>query len=285
VPQIELVPVQLHQPTEPYNHQTDNIPLQGLIDRILLVNSQVDVDANVLRSAVGSVGSLAARLAASLNDDGSLKTAAVDAAEHNIAHHIDGSITISGVPISYVRMLASERAKLSLIDDQATDLTLLVDVQGTIPSNISDISAVTVDEVSFVGGQVHLKASDAITWRIDDTGALIADTTFPAAARHRHYYDVTPTHQNTISPDYKNYKVVYAYKEGSIRVYVNGIRLTKDVETYVPTSFGSSGPTWLGYKYTEDTASGGVVSSGKFSLSAAITAVDDIRVDFDALYS
>jgi hypothetical protein len=285
MPQIELVPVPLYQPNQPYNNDQDNIPIQGLIDRILLVNSQVDIDADVLRTAVGSVGSLAARLAASLNDDGSLKTAAVDAAEHSIAHHIDGSVVISGVPYSYVRMTAEERAKLALVDNQATDLTLKVEIEGTTPSNVSNLSVIDIDEVVFQGGQVVLRGSDAITWRLDDDGALLADTTFPAAARHRHYYDVTPTHQNTLSPDYTNYKVLYAYKEGTMRVYVNGVRLSSSAEVMVPTIFGSEGPTWVPLMFTEDTASSGVVSSGKFSLSDSITSSEDIRVDYDALYS
>lgn len=285
MPQIELVPVELYQPNQPYNHDQDNIPIQGLIDRILLVNSQVDIDADVLRTAVGSVGSLAARLAASLNDDGSLKTAAVDAAEHNIAHHIDGSITISGVPYSYVRMTAEERAKLSLVSDDATDFTLKVEIEGTTPSNISNLSTIDIDEVVFQGGQVVLRGSDAIKWRLDDDGALLADTTFPAAARHRHYYDVTPTHQNTLSPDYQSYKVIYAYKEGTMRVFVNGVRLSQSSEVMVPTTFGDEGPTWVPLKFTEDTATGGVVTSGKFVLSDNITSSEDIRVDYDALYS
>jgi hypothetical protein len=238
-----------------------------------------------LRQSIGTVGSLAARLAASLNDDGSLKTTAVDNAEHNIAHHVDGSVVISGITYDYVRMTAEERAKLELIDDQANDLTLRVEIEGNTPSNVSNISVIDIDEVLFQGGEVTLRASDAITWRIDDDGALIADTTFPTAARHRHYYDVSPTHQNTLSPDYQNYKVTYAYKEGSMRVYINGARLSQTVEIMVPTVYSEDGPTWVPLMFSEDTASGGVVSSGKFSLSDNITASEDIRVDYDALYS
>jgi hypothetical protein len=285
MPQIELVPVPLYTGNQPYNHDQDNIPIQALIDRILLVNSQVDIDADVLRRSLGTVGSLAARLAASLNDDGSLKTAAVDAAEHNIAHHVDGSVIISGTPFSYVRMTAEERAKLAQVDDNATDLMLRVEVDGNTPSNVSNLSVVDIDEVVYQGGTVTLRGSDAIKWRIDNDGALLADTTFPAAARHRHYYDVTPTHQNTLSPDYKSYKVLYPYKEGSMRVYVNGTRLSQSTEIMVPTVYGAEGPTWIPLKFTEDTAVSGVVTTGKFVLSASITASEDIRVDYDALYS
>lgn len=256
-----------------------------MIDRILLVNSQVDIDADVLRRSLGTVGSLAARLAASLNDDGSLKTAAVDAADHNIADHTDGSVIVGGVPISYVRMLADERTKLEGIADGANDLTVLIDVSGSIPSNISAISTVTSEEISFTSGQIHLKGSDSITWRIDTDGGLFADTTFPTAARHRHYYDITPSFLDPISPNYKDYKVVYAYKEGSMRVYINGVRLSQTTEVLVPTSFGMSGPSWVPLSYTEDVAVNGSVPTGIFSLSDNITASDDIRVDFDALYN
>lgn len=285
MPEIENIPVPLYQPNQPYNHQIDNIPIQALIDRILAVNSQVDIDADVLRSAVGSVGSLAARLAASLNDDGSLTTASVNATEHNIAHHTDGSVVISGVTYSYVRMTAEERSKLSLIDDDANYLAIKVEVGSSIPSNVSNISVVNISEVLYTTGTVTFRGSDAITWRVDDDGAVLAETTFPAAARHRHYYDVTPTHQNVLSPDYKKYKVLYAYKAETMRVYINGVRLSQSVDTLVPTSFSASGPEWNPYSFTEDTASGGVVSSGKFTLSDNITSSDDIRVDFDALYS
>jgi hypothetical protein len=285
LPSIELVDVPLYQANQPYNHVEDNIPIQGLIDRILLVNNQVDIDATTLRDAIGSVGSLAARLAASLNDDGSLKANAVDNTAHNIAEHSDGVIVISDISYSYVRMTAEERSKLALVSDDATNLTLKVEITGGTPSNISNLSVVDIDEVVFQGGQIALRGSDAITWRLDVDGALIADTTFPAAARHRHYYDVTPTHQNALSPDYQSYKVAYPYKEASMRVFVNGVRLSTSVEVMVPTIFGASGPTWVPLKFTEDTATSGSVIGGKFSLSDSITSSEDIRVDFDALYT
>ena len=285
MPNIEIVPVPLYQSNQPYNFQNDNIPIQGLIDRILLVNSQVYIDANVLRDAVGSVGSLAARLAASLNDDGSLKTSSVNNAEHNIAHHVDGSIVVSGVTYDYVRMTATERSKLELIEDTANYLTLKFEVGSSIPSNISNISVVNISEVVYTSGEVLFKESDAIKWRVDEAGAILADTTFPSAARHRHYYDIIPTHQNVLSPDYKSYKVVYAYKAETMRVYINGVRISQNMETLVPTSFSSSGPRWTPYSFTEDTASSGIVSSGKFTLSSSITSSDDIIVDFDASYS
>jgi hypothetical protein len=296
MPQIELVEVRLFEPTDPYNHQVDNIPLQGLIDRILLVNSQVDYDAMVLQVAQGTAGNLANRLAQALNDDGSLKSSAIDAAQHNIAEHTDGSVTVNGIPISYVRMLNEERAKLSGIASGANRLDLHVYLNTVAPSTLppSQISVISISEVEYLEGEIKLKPSDSVYWEVDTAGALTAHTTFPATVRHIHYYDFVPVHQNLITPDYKNYAVTSTntpYREGSLRVYLNGIRLTKASNitagraprgNYVPTDFSGS-PTWLTYTYSEDTPYGGVVASGKFSLSSAITSSDVITVDFDIL--
>ena len=296
MPQIELVPVRLFQPTDPYNHQVDNVPLQALIDRILLVNSQVDIDSVVLQDAQGTAGTLSNRLRQSLNDDGSIKTSAIDAAQHNIAEHMDGSVVVNGVPISYVRMLQDERAKLAGIASGANKLDFHVYLNTAAPSSLppSQISVIGVSEVEYLEGEVRLKPSDSVYWEVDITGALSAHTTFPSTVRHIHYYDLVPVPQNLLSPDYKNYAVTSTntpYKEGSLRVYINGIRLTKASNitpgkaprgNYVPTGF-SGDPTWLTYTYSEDTATGGIVTSGNFSLSSAITASDVITVDFDIL--
>ncbi len=297
MPQIELIPVPLYQPTQPYNSQIDNVPIQALIDRILLVNAQVDVDARILTDSIGTQGTLANRLAQSINDDGSLKTAAIDAAEHNIAHHTDGSIIVNDVEISYVRMLLDERAKLDLIASGATSLSILVDVGNNIPSGLpSQISVIGISEVEYDNEVLHFKASDSIYWTIEQDGSIKANTTFPATVRHLHNYDIVPVHQNLLSPDYKNYVVTSTgtpYRSGSLRVYINGIRLTQSDNVtpgkaphgnYVPTNIGSGTPTWMTYTYSEDTAYSGVVSSGKFSLSNPITASDVITVDFDMLY-
>lgn len=288
MPNIELVPVRMYQPNEPYNSEIDNRPLSDLIDRILLVNSQVDIDADTLRDSIGSVGTLANRLAKSLNDDGSLKTAAIDATNHSIANHIDGQITISNVTYSYVRMTSDERDKLSFIADNATNLTVMFDLD-SIPSQIpSNISVVSVADVVFDNDLLHFKKSDSITWRIDTSGAILADTNFPASVRHNHFYDMTPTHQNIVTPDYTNYLVTSIgtpYKEQTLRVTINGISLSETDSVYVPYNFTITGPSWKLITYTEDTATDGIVSSGKFSLSTPITADDIIRVNFDTQYT
>jgi hypothetical protein len=286
MPRIELINVPLYQPNDPYNHQVDNLPIKAILDRLDLVNSQVDVNSEILRESVGTVGSLAARLAASLNDDGSLKANAINEADHNIARHSDGSIIVDGNEISYVRMLQEERNKLDLIESEANNLTFLFELDGSVPSGLSGISNIStnyIDEVSFTNGQIKLKNSDAISWRLEVDGGITANISFPPEVKHKHYYDVTPIQQNIVSPDYKNYKVIYGYKEGSLRVFINGVRISRFNEVYVPTSFGPSGPDWIPYSYTEDTSVNGIVTSGRFSLSESITASDEIRVDFDIL--
>lgn len=297
MPAIDLIPVPLYQPTQPYNSQIDNIPIQGLIDRILLINSAIDIDTNILSDAQGTQGSLANRLAQSINDDGTLKHAAIDAALHNIAQHTDGSVLVNGIPVSYVRMLMDERAKLAQIASGATSLEILVTLNSSVPSNLpSQISVIGISEIEFDNEIFHLKGSDSIYWSVDSDGSIKANTTFPSTVRHLHNYDIIPVHQNLITPDYKNYVVTSTgtpYRSGSLRVFINGFRLTQSGNipgkvshgVYVATNISSGTPTWLTYTYTEGTDVNGVVVSGKFSLSNAITANDVISVDFDMLYT
>lgn len=296
MPQIELIPVRLYQPTDPYNHQVDNIPIQGLIDQILQVNAQVDVDSVILQLAQGTQGTLANRLAQSINDDGSLKTSAIDATEHSIAHHTDGVVVVNDVPISYVRMLQEERSKLAEISSDANHLEILVVLNTEAPSGLpSQISVISVSQIEFLEGLFKLKPSDSIYWDVDTEGAITAHTDFPSTVRHIHNYDIVPVHQNVLAPDYKNYKVATSttsYKSGSLRVYINGICLTRLENitankaprgNYVPTNFAAGSPTWLTYTFSEDAAIDGVVTNGKFSLSSAIGVNDVITIDFDIL--
>ncbi len=298
MPQLELIPVPLYQPTDPYNHQVDNVPIKALIDRILLVNSQVDINATVLTGAIGTQGTLSNRLAQSINPDGTLKTSAIDAAQHNIAQHSDGSILVNNIPVSYVRMLLDERSKLTGIASGSNYLAVRVSLLQGVPSVsalTSQISVVNVSEVLFNTGEFRLKSSDSIFWTLDPSGAIAAQTTFPASVRHLHFYDQIPVPLNPLAPDYQNYVVTSLatpYRQGSLRVFINGVRLTATINVtpgkapravLVPENVPTG--TWLSYSYAEDVSVGGVVSSGKFSLSSPITASDIISVDFDVLYS
>lgn len=259
MPNIESIPVPSYQPLDPYHHIYDNLPITGLIERVAVVNNQVDLNTADLASAIGSQGTLANRLAQSLNDDGTIKTVAIDNALHSIAEHLDGD--------GYVRMLLTERSKLSFIAPNATSLS--IDVETISGSLVFD------NDVLEIG------ASDSITWRFSG-GKLLAETDFPAAVRHTHYYGAVP-----VTADYENFttaSVVIPYREGSLRVYVNGVRLNAEHEVFVPQGLPGT-LTWTEIMYSEGAATSGVVTGGDFSLSEAISASDSIVVDFDVLYS
>ncbi len=263
MPNLDLIPVPRYEPTTPYHHIADNAPIDALITRIDLLNSAVDINSNILRESIGSQGTLSNRLAQSMEDDGSIKSIAIDNALHKISEHLDGD--------GYVRMTLAERAKLSLIADEATNFGL----------TFYTISGI----LSFDEGRLPIKPSDTIHWRYQD-GAIYADNAFPSSVRHIHHYSIAPVSVNLITPDYINYKttsIATPYKTGSLRVYLNGIRLSEDELIDVPIWNGTSyEPT--PYSYTEGTDVSGTVASGLFSLSAAISSSIVIFVDFDVLY-
>jgi hypothetical protein len=236
----------------------DNLPINGLIERVFLVNNQVDLNTTTLLESIGTQGTLANRLAQSINDDGTLKTTAIDNALHSIEEHLDTN--------DFVRMRLDERQKLSFIAANATSLGI----------NVTTISGA----VSFLNTTLELEGSDSITWRYSG-GKLSADTNFPSSVRHVHHYNIVP-----VTSNYKNYtttSISTAYKEGSLRVYVNGVRLDQTNSVYVP--FGApSTITWTALKFSEGTATSGVVTGGDFSLSTTISSASKVVIDFDVLY-
>lgn len=219
-----------------------------------LINSAVDINADILRSSVGTQGTLDNRLNQSLGADGSLKKQAIDDATHDIGAHADG--LFGGV--NYVRMLLAERQKLSLIADDATNLVL----EFQTPSNIT----------TFGDGPVEFLPSDGVTWSTTPPNKVKANLTFPIIAAHKHYYGVVPQYDGL--PDFKSYKTGYpTYITETLRVTINGTRIFDDNDVYVPGALVSS--PWTLNKFTGDE------TTGQFVLDAAITAQDIIRVDFD----
>ena len=259
MPEINLIPEVLYNPENPYHFHFDNLPLKNILQRIDLVNAQVDINANILRGASGSAGTLSVRLSKSLEDNGDLKSTAVNSSLHNIAYHEDGTKD----SISYVRMTKDERDKLSTVDSDANDISIKVESIST--------------SVLFNNGTVHFKDSDSIQFTIEAPSVVKATTNFPSTAAHQHYYDLEPAHATPSSPDYQNYKTTSlgtAFVSNTLRVYVNGIRLSSDESVRVPDI--STASTWtLTYINSETPA------SGLFSLNRALTASDVIRIDFD----
>lgn len=273
MPQLEKLPVPKYNPLHPYHWEYDNLPLKLLEDRDEIINGEVENHAKILRDAVGTAGTLATRLNKSLNTDGTLKTSAVDQSLHNIAEHSDGSKTVTQSlldyyvntlgyatvvnPVPFVRMLQAERDKLRRIADEATNLTVEVET----PSNI----------VLFEEGPIRLMPSDGIQWSIVSPNKIKANLTISTAFAHRHHYDLEP-----ITTDFKNFKVTSVqtpYIEGSLRVYINGVKLNATESIYVPGNLVTD--AWTLNKYTPSH------TTGTFVLDTAITADDIIRIDFD----
>jgi len=258
MPRIELIPEVYYQPNDPIHWEYDNLPLKNIIRRQNLINLSLDDVLEQMRDAIGTQGSVANRLNQSIAEDGSLKTAAIDDALHSIEEHTDGT--------TYVRMTKAQSDKLDLVEDEATDVILQVNSDGS--------SMVTFDT-----GTVIFDVSDSVTPSVVSPNKVKFELAFPAAAAHQHYYGLNPVHANLVTPDYTNYKVnsgATAYVEDSLRVHVNGVRIFETDDVYVPGELVDD--PWTLLHFTPNH------SAGTFALSSAITSADVIKIDFDISY-
>lgn len=279
MPDLNQLIVPQYSADQPYHWEYDNLPLKVLADRDDLINSEVNIHGNILRESSGSQGTLANRLNQSINEDGSLNADAIDEALHNIAEHTDGSKTVTNDelddyialgfpslinPVDFVRMLEAERAKLALIADEATNITISCET-------ISNI-------VLFEDGPIELVQSDSIQWEVESPNKIKAILAVSTDFAHRHYYDITPVMEptdDTIPVLYKLYKVTSVstpYIEDSLRVYINGIRINPTYDVYYPSNPISS---WQLNKFVADH------ENGLFTLENPITEDDIIQIDFD----
>ena len=262
MPQINLIPEVLYEPNQPYHYLYDNIPLKNILARISLVNIQTDRNADMLLGTAGTTGSLANRLDASLDEDGSLKTDSVDDALHGIGHHTDGE---GPDGVEYVRMTAEERSKLSLLESGSNLITLQVDDEGTILS-----------------GNIELRSSTTIFFDLEAPNVVRAHSAFPPDVAHRHVYSLVPADQTPApgTPDRKSFlttALATPYVEGSLRVYINGTRIGDG--TYVPIFSGSSTPSsWMLFSVSSEDH-----EMGSFELNSAVPLGNDIWIDFDIL--
>lgn len=277
MPDLNALPVPQYEGNQPYHWEYDNLPLKTLADRDDLINGELSIVSRIVADSSGSQGTLSQRLAQSLNDDGSLIALAIDETLHSIAEHTDDSKTVSGDelddyialgfpdltnPVAFVRMLQVERDKLNSIANEATNLTISVET----PSNI----------VLFEEGNVNFANSESIVWEISSNNVVKAELAISTEFAHRHYYDIEPI---TIEDDdevlYKLYKVTSTftpYIEDSLRVYVNGVRLSSSSDVYYPSNPVS---VWTANKFTPNN------EEGTFILDNEITEDDIIRIDFD----
>ncbi len=243
MPEISTTPVDLFTSNDPYHYHVDNRPLEGLEDRVYIVNAQVDVHDEVLTSAMGTTGTLANRINTSLNSDGTIKTSAIDNALHNIASHVDAD--------GFVRMTDAERAKLNLIEAGATNLNIAVETLST-PLLWPE-----------VGNTISMRNSDTISWRYISTG-VYADSVLGSTNQVIHRYDQDPIFDST-GVNLINYTVPEEFKSGTLRVFVNGKRITDSVDLLID-----------GYYYEEVDS-----SLGTFQLKNTIIEPNVIRIDYD----
>lgn len=260
MPKIDLIQVPLYGPNDPYHFQYDNAPLEAILQRQELINLALDNVIEQMTDAIGTQGTVANRLNQSINSDGSLKASAINAAQHSIADHVDDA--------TYVRMLKTESDKLALVADNATSLYLQVqtDPQG-------DLTVLN-------SGPAIIAPSSTITWSVQSPNKIVANMAFPVSAAHSHYYDQIPVAANQTNPDYINYKVnstSSAYIAGSLRVYINGVRLTARTSLYVPGALVND--PWTLMTFTPNP------TAGTFALSTAISSDDVIIIDYDLSFT
>jgi hypothetical protein len=253
MPNIDLITPVKYDSLWPYHSQYDNLPLEYILARQSLINTVVDQNTAILEESEGTMGTLANRLAQSIEDNGDLKTSAIDQALHDIEEHTDS--------VNYVRMEAAERAKLILISDEATALQIQFE---------------TISEtVLFDDELVTITDSPTVTWNVESPSTITANFAFPTSAAHEHNYGVVPYPEGG---DYINYATNVSYTpyiEGSLRVFINGIRLNEDHEVYVYNADDGPSGTWLGTSFTGD------YGAGTFYLNRAIDPADSIIIDFD----
>lgn len=280
MPDLNSLPIPLHNADQPYHWEYDNLPLKVLEQRDDLINGEVDTHSEILRQSSGTQGTLANRLAQSLDEDGNLVPESINQASHNIAEHSDGSKLVSNEelddyialgfpslenPVDFVRMLQSERAKLASIADDATNLTIGVET-------ISNI-------VFFEEGEMELAASESISWIVEAPNKVKPVLTVSTEFAHRHFYDLEPVTILNDDPSpilYKLFKVTSVatpFIEDSLRVYVNGIRLNPTASVYHPTS--NPNANWVLNSFVAD------AENGLFTLDLQITEDDVIKIDFD----
>jgi hypothetical protein len=273
MPDLGQIPVPQYSPDQPYHWEYDNVPLQALAQRDEIINGQVDIHAKILSDCNGTQGTLANRLAHSIDPDGSLITSSVDSSLHNIGKHTNGSVTVStqelsdysalgfpsiSNPVSFVRMLQEERSKLQMIASEATNMAVAVET-------ISNI-------IVFDQGTVQLGASSSIGWEIHNTNVVTPVLNISTDFSHRHYYDINP-----VLVSGANYKVTSSstnYIQDSLRVYINGVRLSATDDVYYPSQNNNT-ITWTLNRFTPNNL------NGTFSLETSISTSDVIKIDFD----
>ena len=255
-----LQSVRSYLPNQPYYYDIDNLPIADLANNISIVNAQVDLNSKLLNDASpASPVTLAYRLNTCMDSLGNLLQTAVDNAAHHIGDHYEAVVNPL-VNDYYVIMKNSERSRLASMADNATSFSLAAQIGPY--GNVSTTNF----------GNVTLQPSKTINWTTTTQSGqqyLTANYAFSGTA-HQHIY----AEVNSKTTDYINYTVLGgSYISGTLRVYLNGVRLNENSYTYVPST--SPTPTWTQYKFTESNS-----SVGTFALNTT-TSGHTLLVDYD----
>lgn len=275
MPDLGALPVPRYQSDQPYHYEYDNVPLKTLEDRDNLINSAVDRHETIFENCAGTQGTLANRLNQFVDANGDLLNYAVDQAQHNISEHIDGIKTVTGGelsayqalgypsltnPVSFVRMLEVERLKIAGSADNATNLVIDVDVipasviPTLIPSITPSFTTITFGDLGGSMPTLRLTDSDTVVWTYESPNKIRPELKLSTAFAHRHFYNLTPI--LLTGTTYKVTTVSTPYIADSLRIFVNGLRLTLADYTEAPTL-------------------------GRFTLTSPLLIGDIIRIDFD----
>lgn len=219
MPEINKISKVLYDSNYPYHVHYDNLPLKNILERIDLVNYQVDKHSEFLQGSSGNSSTLSNRLSTSMDERGNLLSSSIDQANHSIASHTDDD--------NYVRMQYSERTKLEGIDSEANKLEI----------NIKEIDGnIAVLE----NGTLLFDKSDSIYFEVKnpinpgDPYVLKANSVFPTQAAHLHHYGIVPN--NISGGDFKTTTYSTPYINGTLRVYIEGVRINRYDEAGVNPS-------------------------------------------------
>jgi hypothetical protein len=255
MPRIELIPEVLYKPLDPIHWEIDNLPLKSILRRQSLINFSLDNVIDQIQDAIGTQGTISNRLNQSINPNGSLKAESIDNSMHSIEYHTDTDL--------YVKMTRQESEKLFNISNGATNTKF-------------EIYTDEMSSFEFDNGTLRIKPSETIGLIFESPDTIRFNLNFPTESVHRHFYGIDPVNQDQINPDYTNYfvnSVATPFIDGSLRVYVNGVRIYSDAQVYVPGSLINDSWTLLSFDADPE--------NGSFELSSALSSEDILKIDFD----
>jgi hypothetical protein len=275
-----------YDPSWPYHYLYDNIPIQNLLTIQQIINDAVDYNTYLLESAVGTAGTLDARLSTSLDDNGNLIPSSVDTA------------------LADSTVIADIQDQITTISEETTPgaTALWISVAPGTPPVIE----ATIPPDITTPGYLQIQDSETITWSLTSGNPGTSDPeyigysgysgyVYPTVLKAqmalplqplmiKHYYGIAPVKlvDNLTGSLFQATSIATEYISGSLRVYINGIRIFSDVGVYVPSNYhgisgysGYNDDVWYLTSFTE-------ASATTFQLNRTINPnIDTIRIDFD----